>query len=110
LVPAVVGKLHELSTNDQTVRDPRLGKVTAAVVFFPAHTADHGGRSSAEIKPELARLSDVGTMKSFHEFSELHTKRFGMPNAEVLLRILQQLKSESELGHLLSGPAAFELS
>jgi hypothetical protein len=38
------------------------------------------------------------------------TKRFGMLNAEVFLRILQQLKIDSELGHLLSGPAAFELS
>jgi hypothetical protein len=72
LVPAVVGKLHELSTNDQTVRDPRSSKGTAAVVFFPAHMADHGGLSSAEIKSELARLSDMGTIKAFREFSELH--------------------------------------
>ena len=50
LVPDVVGKLHELSTNDPTVRDPRSGKGTATVVIFPAHTADHGGLSSADIQ------------------------------------------------------------
>jgi hypothetical protein len=38
------------------------------------------------------------------------TKRSGMSNAEVFLRIFRPLKSESELGHLLGGPAAFELS
>ena len=50
LVPDVVGKLHERSTNDRTVRDPRSGKGAAAVVIFPAHTADHGGLSSADIQ------------------------------------------------------------
>jgi hypothetical protein len=61
------------------------------------------------MKPELASLSDREQLNHFMS-SPNCTKQFHMPNEEVFLRIYRQLKSESELGNLLSGPAAFELS
>ena len=63
---------HEFSTNDQTVWDLRSGKGAAAVVFFPAHTADHDGHSSADNQARTCKVVGQGTMIPFHEFSELH--------------------------------------
>jgi hypothetical protein len=55
-----------------TAAPRRLGKGTAAVVIFPAHTADHDGLSSADNKARTCKVVGQGTTKPFHELSELH--------------------------------------
>jgi hypothetical protein len=106
LAAVVVGKLHELSTSDQTVWDPRLGKGPAAVLFLSARRIDHGGEDHHS---RTCKVVGRGHLNHFMN-SPNWTKRFRMRNAKVFGRISRPLRGDSEVGHFLSRPAAFELS
>jgi len=79
LVPDVVGKRHERSTNDRTVRDPRSGKGTATVVIFPAHTADHGGLSSADIQGRTCKSVGRGNNETISRVLQIAPNNFTSP-------------------------------
>jgi hypothetical protein len=49
-----------------------LGKGTAAVVFLSAHMTNHDGVSSADNQARTCKAVGQGTIKPFHEFSELY--------------------------------------
>ena len=79
LAAVVVGKLHELSTSDQTVWDPHLSKGPAAVLFLSARTIDHGGEDH---HPRTCKVVGRGHLNHFME-SPNWIKRFRMLSAEV---------------------------